>query len=281
MRRSQLAGIVVIVSIGVIGLVACSTSGSDDVVVPTIASFDTLPTALFLTQNAPPPGFGEVNFDPVDLHLSDRQGWTYAVTGSFEGTFDASGQPASGTLDMQVQSNELGQTRRVVLEINGNAFLANEALLQLEGVRWSNDYYLVDVNGRCTVDEGGAMGGAAIADLSAGQLIGGVRRAVPTGHRLEIEGIPAWQYTFVPGDARLPAIHLRTDSTTALSADLWIAPSYNAVLRYEVTATVQKVHLLWVDQAAASTVSGTLYLRYEVNIPALGVLPNISVPHGC
>jgi hypothetical protein len=168
-----------------------------------------------------------------------------------------------------------------VLEVQGSAFLQDAALLRLEGVRWSNDYYLVDVNGRCTVDQGGQMGGSAIADLSAGQLIGGVKQAVPTGHRMEIEGVPAWQYTFAREAMRVPAIHPGPTSTVTLGADLWIAPQYDAVLTYEVQATVQHVHILWVDQTAASPVSGTLNLRYELDVSQLDVLPNISVPHGC
>jgi hypothetical protein len=277
MRRVELAGILLIV----MAIAGCTSSNSDSGVVPTIASLDTLPTALFLTENAPPPGFGVVNFDPIDFHLSEHQGWTYQVTGSFEGTFDDSGQPAQGQFDVQVQSNEPGQQRRVVLQVQGSAFLQDAALLRLEGVRWSNDYYLVDVNGRCTVDQGGQMGGSAIGDLSAGQLIGGVKQAVPTGHRMDIAGIPAWQYTFAREDMRVPAIHQGPNSTVALEADLWIAPQINAVLTYEVKATVQKVHILWVDQATASPVSGTLSLRYELTVSQLDVLPNISVPHGC
>ena len=277
MRRVELAGIILII----MAIAGCTSSHSDSGVVPTVASLDTLPTALFLTENAPLPGFSVVNFDPIDLHLSEHQGWTYQVTGSFEGTFDDSGQPAQGQFDIQVQSNEPGQQRRVVLEVEGSAFLQDAALLRLEGVRWSNDYYLVDVNGRCTVDQGGQMGGSAIGDLSAGQLIGGVTQAVPTGHRMDIEGIPAWQYTFAREDMRVPAIHQGPNSTVTLEADLWIAPQENAVLTYEVKATVQKVHILWVDQATASTVSGTLSLRYELNVSQLDVLPNISVPHGC
>jgi hypothetical protein len=277
MRRVELVGIILIA----ITLAGCTSSRSDSGAVPTVASLDTLPTAMFLTENAPPPGFGVVDFDPIDGRLSEHQGWTYTVTGSFEGTFDDSGQPAQGQVNVQVESNEPGQQRRVVLEVQGSAFLQDAALLRLEGVRWSNDYYLVDVNGRCTVDQGGQMGGSAIADLSAGQLIGGVKQATPTGHRMEIEGIPAWQYTFTREAMRMPAIHPGPNSTITLGADLWIAPQYNAVLTYEVQATVQHVHILWVDQTAASPVSGTLSLRYELNVSQLDVLPNISIPHGC
>jgi hypothetical protein len=262
-----------------LSLAGCSTSKKDTpLATPTIPSFEEVSTSVFLTQNAPPAGFGEVRFDPLDLHLADHGGWVYRMTGSFEGTIDDSGQPVQGNLSIQVIGNEIGQTRRVLFEASGRAFLVDDAVLTLEGVRFINDYYLVDVNGKCTTDVGGQAGSATIADLSAGQVIGGVVRAVPTGHRIEIEGIPAWQYTFAPSDVRLPAVHTAANSTLALAADLWIAPQLNAVLRYEVTAQVAHVQLLWAEQ---TPVSGTLYFRYDLSIPDLGVQPNISVPHGC
>lgn len=281
MKPSRISRCGWIFAVLLIALAACSSSGSDSLVVPTRADFDTLPTARFLTENAPPPGFGSLQLDPIDTFLADQPGWTYTVTGSFDGVFDATGEPAAGAFEVQVQANELGQTRRVVLEAQGAAFLPENALLRLEGVRFSNDYYIVDVNGLCTVDEGGTMGGSAIADLAAGQLIGGVSTAVPSGYRQEIEGLSAWQYTFTAEAMRLPAVHQIADSRVALEADLWVAPGVRAVVRYEVTATVRQVYLLWANQDAADTVSGTLYLRYELNVPELGTLPNISVPHGC
>ena len=262
------------------GLIAgCNASSpSSEEHIPTIANINTLPTSIFLTENAPPPEFGVVNVEPIDVNLAAYQGWTYTITGDFVGTFDNTGEPAEGRLSATVQSNEIGQTRRVVLEAAGNAFLMDEALLRLEGVRWSNDYYVVDINGRCTQDQ---ASGTAIADLGASQLIGGVNYAVPTGHRKDIEGIPAWQYTFAPDTTRLPALHRTAASTVILGADLWFAPSKNAVLVYEVSATVEQVYLLWSDQTTGNTVSGTLYLRYELTVPELDVQPNISVPNGC
>jgi hypothetical protein len=259
-----------------VGLAACGPSGSD-APLPTLVDINQLPTAMFLTQNAPPPGFGDVNFDPIDRFLSDHPGWTYVLTGSFEGTLDSTSEPATGTFEVRVQSNEPGETRRVVLDVSGSAFLEDAGLFRLEGVRWSNDYYVVDVNGRCSQDE---EGGAAIADLSAGQIIGGVNRAVPTGYHQDIEGVPAWQYAFAPDAVRLPAVRQDTTSVVALEADLWIAPGINAALRYEVRATVSHVRLLWAAPDS-SPVSGTLYLRYDLSLPDLDIMPNISVPHGC
>jgi hypothetical protein len=254
-------------------LTACTSPDGDDPI-PTLVSLDDYPTAQFLTQNAPPAGFGLVQFDPIDSYLTSHQGWTYLMTGSFEGTFVESGDPATGTFEAQIWSNELGESRRAVLEVEGTALSPDETLLRLEGVRISNDYYIVDANGQCST---GAEQTSVIADLSAGQVIGGVKNAVPTGHRQEIEGVPVWQYTFSPDDMRLPAIRRNADSEVALGADLWISPDYNAVLRYDVQLTVENVTLLWGERA----VSGDLTLHYELVIPELDVQPNISVPHGC
>lgn len=261
-----------------ISLLAACTGSGGDLPVPTVASLDTLPTADFLTRNAPPIGFSTISVDPIDAYLSNHQGWAYTIIGTFSGTFDDSGEPATGEFTVQVEGNELGQTRYVILEASGSALLSNDALLRLEGVRLSNDYYVVDINGRCVQDE---TSGKAIADQGANQFIGGVAEAIPTGHQREIEGIQAWQYTFAPQAVRLPALHLDENSTYSIGADLWFAPSVNAVLIYEVNVAVTRAYILWADPETSSTVSGTLYIRYDLSLPALGTLPNISIPNGC
>lgn len=239
------------------------------------------PTHQFLTQQAPPQGFGVLTtLGSIDQTLSAQTGWAYTVRGTFEGINDATGDPVTGELTLTVQGDEPSQRRRVLLDVGGSAFLPDDGVLAIEGVRVSNDFYTVDVTGECTMDQGGQMMTAEVAALGAGDIIGGVAQAVPTGHQRSIEGLQAWQYTFAPATMRLPAIHRRTDSVVDVQADLWFAPDINAVLLYEVTAQVARVHLLWSDQTAA-TVSGTLYLRYEPDIPTLGVQPNISVPNGC
>lgn len=254
------------------GLVGCLPT--DEPPVPTVAQIDTLPTALFLTQNAPPAGFGEVSFDPIDANLSSLEGWAYRITGSFSGTFTTSGDPASGDFEIDVWANERGEARRVTLQVRGAALSPDAAGRRLEGVRLSNDYYTVDTNGVCTV---GGESASIIADLSAGQIIGGVSHAVPNGFRQEIEGIPAWNYSFAPEDARLPAVHQGADSTVTLTPTLWIAPDYNAVMSYDLRLVVENVRILWAEEP----VSGTLKMRYELDSDALHDLPNISIPNGC
>jgi hypothetical protein len=254
------------------GLAACLPV--EEPPVPTVAQIDTLPTALFLTQNAPPAGFGEVNFDPIDANLTDLEGWAYRITGSFSGTFVESGDPASGDFEIDVWSNELGEARRVTLQVRGAALSPDAAGRRLEGVRLSNDYYTVDTNGVCTA---GGDSASIIADLSAGQIIGGVRGAVPNGFHHEIAGIESWNYTFAPEDARLPAVHQEEGSSVGMTPDLWIAPDYNAVMTYDLRLVVENVRILWAEKP----VSGTLKMRYELDAGALQDLPNISIPNGC
>lgn len=266
----------------VTGLVACtSSSGGEALPLPTPLDLTVYPTASFLTQNAPPAGFGVVtDFDAVDHNLALHQGWTYTITGQFDGLYDVSGEPATGTLQLRVQGNEPSRARWVVLEAGGNAFVDLVNTVSLQGVRFANDYYMVDANQRCTVDPGGQMVDTKLADLGAAQIIGGIRHATPTGFHEDRDGLHVWQYTFMVEDMQLPAIYQRPDSRITVAADLWIAPQINAVLIYEVNITVARVHLLWADQTQ-STVSGTLYLRYELDVASLGTLPNISIPFGC
>lgn len=280
MNRQRLWSVILLVIL-ISSIAACTSSPTDDQPLPTLFDPTRHPTYQFLTEQAPPPGFGELNtLSAVDNTLRQQNGWTYTVTATFDGIYDVSGDPVTGSITLQVQGNEPSRRRRVLLSAEGGAFLPDEGVLELEGVRFSNDYYMVDVTGACTSDQGGQMVGAAVADLGASNLIGGVTFAIPSGQKQEIGGLQAWQYTFALENMTLPAIHRRTDSRVEVQADLWFAPAVNATLLYEVTANVARVHLLWADQTE-STVSGTLYLRYELDIPALGELPNISVPNGC
>lgn len=259
---------------GLIMMIGAACVPREDDPVPTVAQLDTLPTAIFLTENAPPTGFSVVHVDPIDAHLPDRHGWAYRVSGEFAGTFAASGEPAAGTFMIRVWGNELAEARRVTFEVEGEALAPDAVGRRLEGVRLSNDYYTVDTNGVCTH---GGDSATIIADLSAGQIIGGVATAVPTGFHKAIEGVPAWNYTFEPDQARLPAIREAADGVVDLQAALWIAPEYNAVMLYEVRLDVEDAHILWADEA----VSGTLRLRYELEPDALREPPNISIPNGC
>jgi len=266
-----IAGAVMIALLG--GCEVLDSSSGD--VPPTVASLDTLPTAEFLTQNAPPPGFSQFSAPGVDVNLNTRQGWAYTVSGRFKGTFADDGSPAEGDFTVLVRANELGEARHVILDVSGPAMLPDGTPIRLEGVRFSNDYYLVDVNGVCSTDQTGS----AIADLTAAQLIGGVRMATPTGFQDEIQGVRVWEYGFAREDVVLPPTTLKLDSnsTVSLEASLWVAPELNAVLRYDVTLELVRARLLSSERA----VTGTLILRYDLDVAQFDTLPTLSVPHGC
>jgi hypothetical protein len=254
-------------------LAACQIAEPAPEPLPTLVDIAALPTVDFLTQNAPPVGFDVVSFDPLDRALNERLGWAYTVTGEFEGTFADTGEPAEGDFTLEVWADELGGARRAIFEIEGLA-LAPQAFVRLEGVRLSNDTYMVDINGQCSP---GDEGSSVVADLSAGQLIGGVARATPTGHRDTIEDVPVWQYTFAPEMLRLAAVRGEPGSEVSVKADLWIAPGVNAVARFEASVDVTNARVL----TAERPVSGTLFLRYDLDLMQIDARPNISIPHGC
>lgn len=256
-----------------LSLVACQADTAPPEPLPTLAEIETLATADFLTQNAPPVGFDEVSFDPLDRTLAARPGWTYTIIGEFDGTFVDTGEPAEGHFTLQVWADELGEARRAILEVEGLAVSPQE-FVRLEGVRLSNDTYVVDINGRCSLDEAGS---SIVADLSAGQLVGGVARAIPTGHRDTIDDVPVWQYTFAPESLRLAAVRREPDSAVSADADLWVAPGVDAVARFEASVDVTNARILTAERA----VSGTLFLRYDLDLTQIDARPNISIPHGC
>jgi hypothetical protein len=266
-----------LVSIIALILTGCSVfspSNDDNEPLPTLVNPTIYPTDIFLTQNAPPDGFGLISWNPIDIDLSDHPGWVYTMSGEFSGVFDTSGEAATGNFTALVQSDELGESRRVVLTVQGLAISTHEAQVEVEGVRISNSYYVVNNNDICT---SGGEEASAIADLAASQIIGGVIDAVSTGHQQDMQGVHVWNYTFSPENVLMPSLRRNGDSVVDISADLWAAPSINVVVRYELLLNVQHVQVLWGEQP----VSGTLHLLYELSLPDLDQLPNISIPHGC
>jgi len=269
---TTIAGLAALIALSGL-LAACQTGSTSLEPLPTLADIRALPTTDFLTQNAPPAGFDEVSFDPLDRALAARPGWSYAVVGEFDGTFAGTDEPAEGRFTLHVWADELGEARRAILEVEGLA-VSPQAFVRLEGVRISNDTYVVDINGQCTP---GDAASAIVADLSAGQLIGGVARAVPTGHRDTFDDVPVWQYTFAPDALRLAAIQREPGSAVSVEADLWVAPGLSAVARFEASVEVTNVRIL----SAARPVSGRLFLRYDLDLTQLDARPNISIPNGC
>lgn len=262
-----LAGICLLLS-------GCVTPGA----IPTVANIDAAGTAQILTLNAPPPGFRDiVQFPKVDDNLASLPSWHYTVTLTFDGVFSGTTDKAVGSITAEVFSNELVGERRVLLKASGAAF-GLKADRNVEGVRISNDYYLVDQNKVCskvTNDQTSRN----VAELTAGSLIGGVNRARPTGERKTVtQGnvkVDAWQYSFLPGDVNPPAIDLSDGGKmTVASGDFWVVPASKAVLEYSITFNVEN-SLLQGDRQLTGQV------RAAYTLVETGAQYNISIPYGC
>lgn len=234
-------------------------------------------TASVLTENAPPPAFqGTLSFSPIDAHLSDQPAWDATVQITFDGVRaddpPNNQRPATGTLNVQLFHDELTSARRVLFNADGIAFgLTNPR--QLEAVRLGNDYYLV-AQGVCGKVTDAAT--RAIADLSAGGLLGGIAQATLTGARQELNSLPSWEYRFLTTDVNVPLARVQANgSVTVAAGSLWVAPSVNAVTRFTLTVNVQNVTLL----QTAQPVTGQLREMYTLG--TVGQLHNISIPFGC
>lgn len=266
----------------VIVLIACEGRGQSLEDLPTRApSVDAIGTAVALTENAPPPGFREpLAFPRIDANTGQLPNWRYEVTLAFDGVFTGTPRPVEATTTAQVWFNRIDTSRRVVIEASG-VLAGQEAdeLIEREGVRKGPDTFLVQGN-TCLPEADGAA--AAVADLQAGDLIGGVARAVSVSEPAVIHGEDVWRYDFTPADLTLPGIDFTENGgVTAMSGELWIAPAHDAVIRWWVTMEVDGAILpvLAADAESAAPVSGQLIIRYDLY--DIGIDPNIAVPFGC
>jgi len=241
--------------------------------IPTPNSIEAGGTAQYLTRNAPPPGWEkEARFPQIDANLTNLPSWHYTVSLSVDGVFDGTQDKAQGSLTAEVYSNELAGERRVILNATGSAFSLNVDR-NVEGVRLSNDYYLVNQNRVCAkVTEPKDRG---VADLTASGLIGGIRRAVPVGERKTVNKIDVWEYTFLPDDVNPPAMTLGEGGKVTIAAgDLWVAPVNKAVFEYTITLNVEKASL-----QGSKPITGQVRAAYQ--LVETGVPYNISIPNGC
>lgn len=278
-RAGRLAACLVLIAI----LAACNLGGGQSLEdIPTrVVSLEDLATAQMRTENAPPPGFRDsITFPQIDANLSALPNWRYEMLLEFNGVFTGTTRPATASTLANVSYNQLDSARRVVLEASG--MLVNpegDTPIRREGVRLGPDTYLVQEN----ICLGAADGAAAVlADLRAGDLIGGVQRAVPDGVRATINGETVWRYTFGATDLNLPGIRFMQGGRIAsFSAELWIAPEHNAVIRFWLTMDIENVvlNLVATSEDGALPVSGQLILRYDLY--DIGVNPNITQPFGC
>jgi hypothetical protein len=230
-------------------------------------------TARYKTEVAPPPGFETgVQFPRVDANLDQQPGWHYKLSLSFDGVFTGTQDSTTGTLDADIYGNEQSGARRVVLAASGAAFGLTEDR-RIEGVRIGNDYYQVDANKICTKVE--KPGSGQIADLMAGNIIGGVRNASPAANKKTENGIDIWQYDIPAGELIPPALQVGEGGGVTIAAgELWVAPSLKAVWLYSITLNVDNA-ILQGDRPLTGQVRAT-YQLVET-----GVLYNISIPFGC
>ncbi len=242
-------------------------------VVPTASSIEMAQTAEYQTQNAPPPGFDEVTqFSQIDANLSALSSSHYTLTLTFDGVFSGSHDKTQGTISAEIYRNELGAARRVILKASGSAF-GLDADRNVEEVRISNDYYLVDQNKTCTTVKEPTS--HEVADLAAGDLIGGIKKGTPLGVHKKIDAIEAWEYTFLPDDVVPPTIKLADNGTVSIAAgDLWVAPSLNAVLLYNITLNIENGFLQGSRQLTGQ-------VRASYKLLDTGAEYNISIPYGC
>ena len=232
--------------------------------VPAVARLDTLPTAIFLTEHAPPPATGTVASIPLTRLSDGRAG---AGDRALRGHLRLDRQSANGQLGCRCKWTA-GEARRVVLRVEA----APRRTTTRAGGRSpaGNDYYIVDTNGVCSAG-GDARPSSRICPpgRSSAECRRPSRPVTRTNQQRAGLAVPSHP-------TAMPAI-LDEDSFVSIDADLWIAPSLNAVLRYDLTVTTRGVRIL----SGSEPVSGMLTLRYELDVPSLDARPNISIPNGC
>ncbi len=243
--------------------------------IPTQADFVALATALPLTQNAPPPPYdGEVTrFEEVDNGLNELAGGRYTVQLSFDGVFAGSERSADASAGAEVQFDQLSSARRVQVTTEGNLIGQDENEISYEAVQLGPDAFLV----RDDICQSGADDAAqAAAELTAGALIGGASPVQPAGRRATINGEEVYLYTFDESALNFPAVRLGDNgSMTIDSAEIWIAPARNAVIRYYMNLSVENAIVFNISQP----VTGSITVRYDAY--ELGTPVNITVPFGC
>jgi hypothetical protein len=266
------------VAIGLLGLLlagllmaGCTTSPPP---MPTVADISAEGTAQYLTRNAPPPGFERsVQFSKIDSNLDQLPSSRYIVSLTFDGVYSGTQNKVKGSIQAEVFTEGLSGTRRVILKSTGEIFGAVDR--NVEGVRISNDYYLVDQNKTCTkVTEQSAD--RQVADLTATGLIGGVKKATPLGERKAVGRFQIWEYTFLPDDVIVPpTVKLsQGGKLTVAAGDLWVVPASNAVYEYTITLNVENALL-------QSTRQLTGQIRGSYQLVETGGRYNIAVPFGC
>lgn len=271
MLKQQMQVAYIFIAMIVLSMVACTT---DDVTVPerlpTQADPNAVGTAIIKTQNAPPPGFETVGYNPVDFNREALPGSFFEVTVNFEGQYTDTGESATGALTMQVWENGVLRTRRVTLRFLGEAL--SGTVSRVEAVRFENDYYILDESGICTKNDQVAED---IATLTAGRVVGGFTLALPTGRLDTINGLIGYQYQFAREDVVVGIFPTAPSVAEVISGEVWVNPDNDVVTRFGVVLNVHNARILFGEQPVTGT------LRYEYNLLGIDLADPIALPNGC
>ena len=261
----------------VLVLTACRERGLTLDDIPTPIALEARATEIVLTQNAPPPNFGEVAFPQIDRNLPQLSGWYYTVDMEFDGVFTQVERKAYGRVVAEVWYNQVASARRVIVETQGD-LLGLEEPTQYEAVKLGPDTFLVQ-DGVClsNVEESAGI----VASVGAGSLVGGINTALASGlPQQRINDETVWRYDVNFDQLNLPQLTLNADSQVlAFNGELWVAPEREVVIRYYMTIDVENAQVFTNVLSTSLPVTGRLIVRYDVF--DIGVVPNLSVPNGC
>lgn len=258
-------------------LMGCTGRGQTTADLPTrIPSVDALATADMQTRNAPPVPFNNgVTFPMIDDNLPLLTNWRYEATLRFVGVFANTSRTVEFEAGLQAWFNQLGNQRRTLITGVGELFGEADGAV-LEGVRLGQRTFIVRQN-TCLNDAQDELA-PIVADLRAGELLGGVNFATPGASKGVMNGEDSWRFDITADQLILPQVQvLEGGRITIATSELWVAPSRNAVMRYYVNLDVENVLITLFDSALPLT--GQLFLRYDLN--GIGENPNITTPTGC
>lgn len=269
----RLLPLILLVLLGLLLSGCRSTRGQRLEDIPTLVpDIDVFATQQIQTQNAPPPGFRDgVSFPEIDANLRSLPGWHYTVLFEFTGQFSQTPRQTDAMATADVWFNQLGSARRIVFSTSGDLLGQGEAA-DWEAVRLGPDAFLVQ-DGICMSNV--AQDAATAADLTAGELIGGVSAARPVGRTAVINGANAYLYEFDLTDVVLPPVEVLDGGTLTGTGELWVAPEHNAVVRYYATLDVTNARVF----GRTLPVDGRVAIRYDLT--DIGTPFNIAQPFGC
>jgi hypothetical protein len=255
-----------------LALAACGDHTQQNDEIPTQANIEALATAQILTQNAPPPGFRDaLSYPEVDKNLNALPGWRYVVRLEFDGTFTGTSRATTANANAEIWFNQLGSARRVVVSTAGE-LLGREDAASYEAVRLGPDAFLVEDN-TCLSNAGADADTAA--DLTAGQLVGGVKRAVPAGRHATVNGEDVYLYSFTNEDLNLPSIQLEDGGTINANGEFWVNPEHGVVVRFYAILDVTNARVF----GRTLPVDGRINMQYDLY--DIGTAFNITQPFGC